>query len=244
MDFFDIYGTQIPLSSIKSFRIIDVEFIFRPVYSESKRLMLGALTGKRFEFLSMQPYAAIIGQQGQKSALGEYKAKDFKEALGKDLSGAVIYTIADKLKLKAFKHQKYHCLNLAGRAFTTYLDDIPVMLTWTDGRIAEVFKEDPLYATLDGSTTPGIQYVSTLVIKANETYCFYGDNVQIADAQVEYERLKQELIAYQTQQKSLKLGLDKEKLALPQLPKLSLPSKDTMQKGVDLLVSLSKKHGD
>lgn len=244
MDYFDIYGTQIPLSSIKSFRIIDVEFIFRPVYGEVRRSMLGALTGKKFEFVSMQPYAAIIGQQGQKSALGEYKAKDFKEALGKDLSGAVIYTIADKLKLKAFKYQKYQCLNLAGRAFTTYLDDIPVMLTWTDGRIAEVYKEDPLYATLDGSTTPGIQYVSTLVINANETYCFYGDHVQLASAQVEYDRLKTELSIYQTQQESLKPGRDKEKLTLPQLPKLGLPAKDTVQKGVDLLVALSKKHSD
>ena len=124
-EYFDICGTHIPMASIKDFRTIKVEFVFRPVFRESKKSMMAALSGKKYEFAYMEPYAAIIGQQGHKSELGEYKAKDFKEALGKDISGAVIYTIADALKLKAFKRQKYQCVNLAGRAFTTYLDDVP-----------------------------------------------------------------------------------------------------------------------
>lgn len=225
--FFDIYGTHIPISTIKDFRIIETEFIFRPVYHEVKKSMINALTGKKFEFVSMQPYAAIIGQQGQKSALGEYNPKTFKEALGKDISGAVIYTIADKLKIKALKHQKYQCLNLAGRAFTTYLDDIPVMLTWNDGRIAEVYKEDSLYASLDGSTTPGIQYISTLIIKANETFFFYGNGVQIADVTYEYERLKQAVDTFHLEQKASKTLESREKLLLPSIPKLRLATKLT-----------------
>lgn len=233
-EYFDISGTHIPLDSIKDFRMIEVEFVFRPVYHEVKKSMLSAFSGKKFEFVSMQPYAAIIGQQGHKSALGEYKAKDFKEALGKDLSGAVIYTIADKLKLKAFKHQKYQCLNLAGRAFTTYLDDVPVMLTWNDGRIAEVYKEDPLYASLGESTTPGIQYVSALLIKANENYCFYGNGVQIADATYEYERLKMTMDEHNTQKTRKRIG-GKEKLALPQIPKFQLPSRAAAQKELDIV---------
>jgi len=220
--YYDICGTRIPISSIKDFRIIDVEFIFRPVFHESKKTVLNAFSSssKRFEFVSMQPYAAIIGQQGHKSALGEYKPKDFKEALGKDISGAVIYTIADKLKLKAFKQQKYQCLNLAGRAFTTYLDDIPTMLTWNDGRVAEVYKEDPLYAILGEITTPGIQYIPTLVIKANETYCFYGNGIQIDDARLEYEQLRQEL-------DHLIQNNNRKKAVLPQIPKIHLSSKKT-----------------
>jgi hypothetical protein len=130
-EYFDICGTHIPISAIKDFRTIKVEFVFRPVFRESKKTMMTALSGKKYEFAYMEPYAAIIGQQGHKSELGEYKAKDFKEALGKDISGAVIYTIADALKLKAFKRQRYQCVNLAGRAFTTYLDDVPVG-GWTD----------------------------------------------------------------------------------------------------------------
>ena len=174
----------------------------------------------------MEPYAAIIGQQGHKSELGEYKAKDFKEALGKDISGAVIYTIADALKLKAFKRQKYQCVNLAGRAFTTYLDDVPAKMMWADGRIAEVYKEDKLYTVLNEITTPGVEYISALIIKANEVFSFYGDGVQIADANGEYERLKQEQAEYTLEKSRKKLGA-KEKIALPTIPKFHLPGKVT-----------------
>ncbi len=140
----------------------------------------------------MEPYAAIIGQQGQKSELGEYKAKTFKEALQKDLSGAVIYTIADKLRLKAFKRQKYQCVNLAGRAFSAYLDDIPARMIWDDGRTAEVFKEDKLYTELNEITMPGVEYIDALLIQAGDVYCFYGNGIQVDDANYEYERLRVE----------------------------------------------------
>lgn len=228
-EFFDICGTRIPISSIKDFRAIKVEFIFRPVFRESKKTMITALSGKKYEFAYMEPYAAIIGQQGHKSELGEYKARDFKEALGKDISGAVIYTIADALKLKAFKRQKYQCVNLAGRAFTTYLDDVPAKMLWADGRVAEVYKEDKLYTVLNEITTPGIEYISALVIKASETFCFYGDGVQLADAGSEYERLKQEQGAYLHEKGCKKVGT-KEKNALPQMPKLRLPGKASAQR--------------
>lgn len=225
--YFEICGTRIPKSSIKDFRIIDVEFIFRPTYRESKKSMLNALSGKKFEFVSMQPYAAIVGQQGHKSALGEYKAKDFKEALGKDLSSGIVYTVADKLKLKAFKQQKYQCLNLAGRAFTTYLDDVPTMLMWNDGRIAEVYKEDPLHAALNENTTPGIQYVSALIIKAEQIYCFYGNGIQVVDSTAEYERLKLEIDEYHLSMTNPKQLGTKRNSFIPQLPKFLSSSKPT-----------------
>ena len=223
-EYFDICGTHIPMALIKDFRTIKVEFVFRPVFRESKKSMMTALSGKKYEFAYMEPYAAIIGQQGHKSELGEYKAKDFKEALGKDISGAVIYTIADALKLKAFKRQKYQCVNLAGRAFTTYLDDVPAKMMWADGRIAEVYKEDKLYTVLNEITTPGVEYISALIIKANEVFSFYGDGVQIADANGEYERLKQEQAEYTLEKSRKKLGA-KEKIALPTIPKFHLPGK-------------------
>ncbi len=223
-EYFDICGTRVPFSAIKDFRIINIEFVFRPVFCESKKSMLNALSGKKYEFSHMEPYAAIIGQQGHKSELGEYKAKDFKEALGKDLSGAAIYTIADKLRLKAFKRQKYQCINLAGRAFTIYLEDVPAKMMWADGRMAEVYKEDKLYTVLNEITTPGVEYISALVIKAGEVFCFYGNGVQIADANCEYERLKQEQEEYLHEKQKKKIG-GKEKMALPALQLLHLPGK-------------------
>lgn len=231
-EYFDICGTHIPISTIKDYRTIKVEFVFRPVFRESKKTMMTALSGKKYEFAYMEPYAAIIGQQGHKSELGEYKAKDFKEALGKDISGAVIYTIADALKLKAFKRQKYQCVNLAGRAFTTYLDDVPAKMMWADGRIAEVYKEDKLYTVLNEITTPGVEYISALVIKASEVFCFYGDGVQLVDAGSEYERLKQEQEAYLSEKNHKKFGT-KEKIALPTIPKFHLPGKAAAQKVIE-----------
>lgn len=232
-EYFDICGTRIPISSIKDFRIIKVEFVFRPVFCEVRKTLKSAISGKKYEFSHMEPYAAIIGQQGHKSELGEYRAKDFKEALGKDLSGAVIYTIADKLKLKAFKRQKYQCVNLAGRAFTTYLDDVPAKMMWADGRMAEVYKEDELYAVLNEITTPGIEYITALVIKANEVFCFYGNGIQIADAGCEYERIKIEQELYE-QGKALKKISGKGKTSLPTIPKFSLPGKSVVTEEIDL----------
>lgn len=228
-EYFDICGTHIPISAIKDFRTIKVEFVFRPVFRESRKTMMTAFSGKKYEFAHMEPYAAIIGQQGHKSELGEYKPKDFKEALGKDLSGAVIYTIADALKLKAFKRQKYQCVNLAGRAFTTYLDDVPAKMMWADGRIAEVYKEDKLYTELNEITTPGVEYISALVIKANEVFCFYGDGVQIVDASCEFERLKQEQEIYLYEKNRKKNG-DTGKRALPSFPMFHLPGKAIAEK--------------
>lgn len=53
-EYFDILGTRIPMSSIKDFRVIDVEFIYRPVYREVKKSVISSLAGKKFEFVNMQ----------------------------------------------------------------------------------------------------------------------------------------------------------------------------------------------
>lgn len=231
-EYFDICGTHIPISSIKDFRTIKVEFVFRPVFRESRKMMMVAISGKKYEFSHMEPFAAIIGQEGHKSELGEYKAKDFKEALGKDISGAVIYSIADKLKLKAFKRQKYQCVNLAGRAFTTYLEDVPAKMMWADGRVAEVYKEDKLYTILNEITTPGVEYITALIVKANEVFCFYGDGIQIEDAGYEYERLRQEQAVFM-QEKNHKKVSGKEKISLPTIPRFHLPGKVASQKAIE-----------
>ena len=234
-EYFEIGGTHIPFNTIKDFRVIKVEFVFRPVFCESKKTMMSAFSaraGKKYEFSHMEPYAAIIGQQGHKSELGEYKPKDFKEALGKDLSSGIIYTIADKLKWKAFKREKFQCVNLAGRAFTAYLDDIPAKMIWSDGRIAEVYKEDQLYAVLNEITMPGVEYITALIVKAQETFCFYGNGVQIADANFEYARLTHEKEEY-TLSKSRKRIDGNEKKVFPSLPTFRLPVKVNSKKEID-----------
>ena len=69
MEYFDISGTRIPISSIKDFRVIDVEFIYRPVYQETKKSVINKITGKKFEYVSMQPYAAIQGSYSRQMLL-------------------------------------------------------------------------------------------------------------------------------------------------------------------------------
>ena len=227
--YFEICGTRIPTSTIKDFRIIRVEFIFRPVFRESRKTMMAAIAKKKYEFSHMEAYAAIIGTEGQKSELGEYKAKCFKEALGKDISGAVIYTIADKLKLRAFKQQRYQCINLAGRAFTPYLADVPAKMEWNDGRKAEVYKEDELYNVLNEITAPGIEYITALIIKANEVYCFYGNGIQVSDVRYEYERVKQVLTLFESEKNSAKIdGIERK--GLPSFSAVRLLGKSITQK--------------
>jgi len=100
---------------------------------------------------------------------------------------------------------------------------------WADGRVAEVYKEDKLYTILNEITTPGVEYITALIIKANEVFCFYGNGIQIADASYEYERLKQEQEAY-VQEKHHKKVSGKEKISLPTIPKLHLPGRIATQK--------------
>lgn len=100
---------------------------------------------------------------------------------------------------------------------------------WADGRIAEVYKEDKLYTALNEITTPGVEYISALVIKASEVFCFYGDGVQIADARCEYERLKQEQTIYIQEKRHKKISA-KEKISLPTIPKYPLPGKTATQR--------------
>ena len=100
---------------------------------------------------------------------------------------------------------------------------------WADGRIAEVYKEDKLYTVLNEITTPGVEYISALIIKANEVFSFYGDGVQITDANAEFERLKQEQLEYTLEKGRKKLSV-KEKITIPSIPKLHLPGKISTQK--------------
>ena len=95
-----------------------------------------------------------------------------------------------------------------------------------------MYKEDKLYTILNEITTPGVEYITALIVKANEVFCFYGDGIQIADASREYERLRQEQAVY-TQEKSHKKVSGKEKISLPSIPRFHLPGKVASQKAIE-----------
>ena len=174
-DYFDICGTPIKYSEIKSFRLVQREYIYRPTYMETEKQSF--LRNKKYNFFGMQPYAAIYDENEKHSALKEYKAKDFKESVGKDLIEGVITTIGDKWHIKAITSRKYICVNQAGRKFTTYLEDIPALLMRQDGKASDIHKNDELYTLLGEPIAPAINIVYALQITAKETYVFFGNDI-------------------------------------------------------------------
>ena len=203
--FFEIYGTPIPVSSIKDFRIVQKEYIYRPVYTAAEKNIMNALTGKKYVFFKMQPYAAIVDEKGHKSSVSEYEAKNFKESVGKDLIEGAVSAVADKFNIKTLKYKKYVCVNQARRTFTTYLEDIPALIMTAEGKFSDVHKNDELYPLLGEPIAPAINIVHALLINTKENnYIFYGNGIQLDDIGIEYERLKLTISEYQAQEKSEK----------------------------------------
>lgn len=75
--YFEIYGTLIKLSSIKDFRIVQREYIYRPTYVSAEKNLLNALSKKKYSFFGMQPYAAIVDEKGHKSSLARISSERF-----------------------------------------------------------------------------------------------------------------------------------------------------------------------
>ena len=203
--YFEIYGTLIKLSSIKDFRIVQREYIYRPTYVSAEKNLLNALSKKKYSFFGMQPYAAIVDEKGHKSSLSEYQAKDFKESVGKDLVEGAVTAIADKFNIKVLKYKKYVCINQAGRTFTTYLEDVPALVMSSDGKASDVHKDDEIYRYLGEPIAPAINIVHALLINTKEgNHIFYGNGIQIENIEREYERLKYVMGEYKLKDKKIK----------------------------------------
>lgn len=224
-DYFDICGTPIKYSEIKSFRLVQREYIYRPTYMESEKQSF--LRNKKYNFFGMQPYAAIYDENEKHSSLKEYKAKDFKESVGKDFIEGVITTIGDKWHIKAITSRKYICVNQAGRKFTTYLEDIPALLMRQDGKASDIHKNDELYPLLGEPIAPAINIVYALQIIAKENYVFFGNDIHLHDVGAEYERLKFELNTYNEEIKTAKSL--KSKISLPKFPDIKLKKEKTKE---------------
>ena len=235
--YFEIHGNPIKLSEIKDFRIVQREYIYRPSYKEKENAFLRAFSNKKYDFYMMIPYAAILDEREWKSAMSSYKAKGFKDSLGKDLIEGAVGMIGDKLNIKTFKSKKFKCMNTAGRIFMTYLEDIPALVYRNDGKISDVYKNDEIYPDLGEPIAPAINEVHALKIKADEEYIFYGNGIQVEDIKYEYERLKHELSlagVAQVKEKANR-GLPKFKIPQLQIPKLKGPAVDDTE---DLLKKL------
>lgn len=150
-DIIDIYGTPIQLSTIKEYRLRQIEFILRSLYAErpvKARGLFGKLVKSVYEFEKMDYYAAVIGETKYKNAIEEHQPKSFVEALGK-VTVEAVQGITDAL-VGGAQHRRirYRLLNAAGRCFIRSYDDIPAGLARADGKRSDVFRKDELYPLL------------------------------------------------------------------------------------------------
>lgn len=202
MYYFEIYGTQIPLSSIKNFRLVQKEYIYRPSYREVTQTFLGFATKSKYEFAEMIPYAAILDDDEYTLATKKARAITVKDSVIKDVAVGLISQAATRFNIKELKYKKYKCVNIAGRVFECFLEEVPAVIVRGDGKISEVHKHDELYSLLGESIAPAIYFVPAIQISADEDYTFYGNNIQFQDVVPEYNRLKIEMEQYRNSELS------------------------------------------
>ena len=147
--FIEISGTPIEIKSIKDFRIIQTEYIYRPVFREIPPKNF--LFKSRYEFEYMEPYAAIVGEDKQNPLLF-WKKQEFK---------------------------KYNCVNSAGREMSIALEEVPILVHMANGQTSEIAKGDPRHLTVGKGVTSYIENVEALLVDAKEKHVFYGNNIHL-----------------------------------------------------------------
>ena len=218
IDEFDICGTHIPLNTIKDYRIIQREYIYRPAYGEKESSFRKFISTQKYEFREMVPFAAILKDDEYKLAVKKAKAKTIGESILKDVAVGVTSTLASKFNIKELKYKKYHCKNAAERTFDIYLEDVPAVVIRNDGKISDIHKDDELYVHLGEPIAPTILMVPALAIYASEDYIFYGNGIQLQNVEDAYTVLHGMMREYK---ESLELLESNEKRRLGFLPGLT-----------------------
>lgn len=208
----EICGTHIAFSDIRDYRIVQREYIYRPVYKEKRSLLMKFLSSSNYEFSNMLPYAAIIDENEYKHAIkqnktnliGESTIKNIaagvfssvaeayfmKESVIKDVTSGVISTVMDKIPFKKNKHEKYYCINTSGRVFTTNLNEIPAVVVRNDGKVSDVYMNKDSFQLLGEKFSPTILTVPALLIVAKQSYMFFGNGIQLDNIEDVYNNLR------------------------------------------------------
>lgn len=219
-EYVDIGKRIIKTETIKTFSVVPVEYIYRPTYYEQEEYgLFGNIKGTRYVFAGMQPYAAIIGENNSK--VSEYKSNKFVELVAQDIISGVGTTLGDVIKLKALRSKKYKCVRPSGAMYNLYLEDIPVLVTKSDGREMEIRKGDEIFGMLGDSFRTVVKNIEALYVEADKNYIFYGDGIQLQDVDGEFQYLKQEFAAYKASLESVKK--DKVARLTNKIPQISMP---------------------
>ncbi len=220
-DELDICGTHIPYSAITDYQVVQREYIYRPAYRErlTHGLSLGKFVAGKYEFAEMIPYASVLVESDReyKLATKDAKANSLSESIVKDIAHGLLSKASSKVTRK-----RYHCKNIAGRCFTTFLDDIPAVLIRGDGKISDVYKNDELYPLLGEPIAPVVMTIPALRIATKkEEYLFYGNRIQIEDMNAAYGYLRQQMILLKLEQAEDKTS---KQLKMPQIAKKLMPA--------------------
>lgn len=217
--FFDIFGTPIPFKEIREFRVVQREYIYRPVYEEHtiiEKSFLKQQTTKQYRYVTMAPYAAIVDESDRRWIFSG-KGNNLKENIGAELLNDIRETVGDKLNIKAIKGKRYLCMNQTGRTFQVYLDEIPVLVRMEDGRPVEIDKDNPLFLALGETVVPAVNIVPALLIKAKENYIFWGNGIQLNNIEQEYKRLQLEMSEFK--KGGLNKVIEKKGISIPKIPR-------------------------
>lgn len=223
----DLCGTPIDVEQIKHFRLVKREYLFYPAYQETEEQVfslfarMGAANKKKFKFVKMVPFGALLNDK-EKPSSGGYEIKDFGEFVaanalvdvGKAI-GSIANIAADMLRVDTSGNKEFRILTQGRRIVDIKLRDIPAKVSFISGKISDVYKNDPIYEFLGEPIAPTIAAVPTLVVNVEKvTYVFFGGGIDLDDAEAVYHSL---LDAYNQLQENKK----KEKTRF--VPKLSMP---------------------
>lgn len=203
--FYYLCGKSIKVSEVKNLYLTNSEYIYRPVYIFNGDTMKNRLISRVYSFDSMEPYAAIVGEQEQNSVLDSIKMHSIKGAITSEAVKYAANAVSNYIDLGFINNltnrKKLLGINRAGREIQIETNKIPYLIKNLDGTIQEVLKND-MSTYIRDLKTPAIQLVQCMVVEAGENYYFYGSGIDVEDIESEYNRLKTEIEAEQLSVKS------------------------------------------
>lgn len=232
----DLCGTPIQLDKITDFKLVKREVLFYPSYQEteestfSRFARFGASPKKKFEFVKMVPYGAILSDK-EKPTNNGYEIKSFGEGFAlniftkaEKLVDNAATLAADLLRIDTSSNKEYRILTHGRRLVTVKLRDIPAKVAFLSGKVSDVYKNDSNYALLGEPIAPTIVTVPTLIVTVNKaTHVFFGGGIDIPNAEETYHQLFDAFSQMQANNAIENARMPKAKISI-NLPKLSMPS--------------------
>ena len=213
IDTINIGGVLIPYNDIRNYRLINREFLFRPMFRKASSFPF-----KKYEFVQMIPFCAILSEN-EYNALSPSKSRLSRQAIdnidtAKSLAidfvtkGSIVQNIAlnaadaalgfafDTAKSAAKKitsKGKFYCLDRKGNVFRTTINSIPSLLASEIEFPIEITKAVTKHMLPSGYDPEIKQGLALHITTRFQNYLFFGYGIHINDPQQMYEKITQDL---------------------------------------------------